>query len=150
MNNKLWNISIPIKLFDEDITSEKFFDFLCTNEVIQEQMQNNTLFIIYSKTNDYHMYNLTDVIGKVNCIYMEGNDLFANVDILLFIPIGENLKKIYDMLYTDNNPIFYLTPHGMKNGNKITNINAFTLWHQPSQGSLGNMNMLEYEGDNIK
>ena len=148
MNNKLWNISIPIKLFDEDITSEKFFDFLCTNEVIQELLQNNTLFITYSKTNDYSTYNLTDVIGKVNCIYMEGNNLFANVDILLSIPMCEDLKKIYDMLHTNNNPIFYLTPHGMKSGNKITNINAFTLWYIPSTGSLGNMNMLKQEGDN--
>ena len=150
MDNKLWNISIPIKLFDEDITSEKFFDFLCTNEVIQEQMHNNTLFIIYSKTNVYHMYNLTDVIGKVNCIYIEGNDLFANVDILLSIPLGETLKKIYDMLHLNSNPIFYLTPHGYKQDRTIVNINSFTLWHIPSTGSLGNMNMLKYEGDDIK
>ena len=72
------------------------------------------------------------------------------VDILLLTPNGAIIKELYDMTHTDNNPIFYLTPHGMKNGNKITNINAFTLWHQPSHGSLGNMNMLEYEGDDIK
>ena len=113
-------------------------------------MQNNTLFIIYSISNDYSMYNLTDVIGKVNCVYIEGNDLFANVDILLSIPIGEYLKKIYDMLHTDSNSIFYLTPHGYKQGRAIVNINSFTLWHIPSIGSLGNMNMLKYEGDNIK
>lgn len=148
MNTNLWNISIPIKLFDEDITYEKLFDFLCTNEVIQELLQNNTLFIIYSKSNDYPIYNLTDVIGKVNCIYMEGNNLFANVDILLSITMCEYLKKIYDMLHTDNNPIFYLTPHGYKQDREIVDINSFTLWHTPSTGSLGNMNMLKQEGDN--
>ena len=66
------------------------------------------------------------------------------MDILLSIPMGEDLKKIYDIMQADNNPIFYLAPHGIKN----SNINAFTLWHQPSHGSLGNMNMLKQEGDN--
>lgn len=150
MNNNLWNISLPVKLFDDDITADNLFDFMYYDEVVQEQMQNNTLFIIYSKTNDYPMYNLVDVIGKVNCVYKEGNNLFANVDILLSIPMGKDLKKIYDIMQADNDPIFYLTPHGIKNSNKITNINAFTLWHQPSHGSLGNMNMLKQEGDDIK
>ena len=150
MNNNLWNISLPIKLFDEDITTDNLFDFICNNEMVQECLKNNNLFVINSQNNNCSMWHMNDVVGKVNALYMEGNNLFVNVDIFLSTPNGAITKELYDMLHTDNNSIFYLTPHGMKNGNKITNITAFTLWHPPSQGSLGNMNMLEYEGDDIK
>jgi hypothetical protein len=149
MNNNLWNISLPVKLFD-DITTDNLFDFMCNDEMVQECLKNNNLFVINSQNNNYSMWHMNDVVGKVNALYMEGNNLFVNVDIFLSTPNGAITKELYDMLHTDSNPVFYLTPHGMKNGNKITNINAFTLWHQPSHGSLGNMNMLEYEGDDIK
>lgn len=149
MNNNLWNISLPVKLFD-DITTDNLFDFMCNDEVVQECLKNNNLFVINSQNNNYSMWHIDDIAGKVNTLYVEGDDLFANIDIFLSTPNGAIIKELYDMLHTNDNPIFYLTPHGMKNGNKIININAFTLWHQPSQGSLGNMNMLEYEGDDIK
>ena len=150
MNNNLWNISLPVKLFDNDITANDLIDFMYYDEVVQERLKNNNLFVINSQNNNYSMWHMDDVAGKVNALYMEGSDLFVNVDIFLSTPNGRITKDLYDMMHTDNNHIFYITPHGMKNGNKITNINAFTLWHQPSQGSLGNMNMLEYEGDDIK
>jgi hypothetical protein len=142
MDNNLWNISLPVKLFDNDITADNLFDFICSNEVVQELLKNRTLFVINSQNNNYAMWHITDVIGRVNALYIEGNYLFANVDIFLSTPNGSITKELYDMLHTENNSIFYLTPHGMKNGNKITNINAFTLWHQPSHGSLGDMNLM--------
>lgn len=142
MNNNLWNISLPVKLFDNDITADNLFDFICSNETVQELLKNRTLFIINSHNNNYAMWHITDVIGRVNALYIEGDDLFANVDIFLSTLNGKITKELYDMLHIKNNPIFYLTPHGMKNGNKITNINAFTLWHQPSHGSLSSMNLM--------
>ena len=142
MNNNLWNISLPVKLFDNDITANDLIDFMYYDEVVQEHLKNRTLFIINSQNNNYSMLNMADVIGIINVVYIEGNDLFASVDIFLSTPNGAIIKELYDMTHTDNNPIFYLTPHGMKNGNKITNINAFTLWHQPSYGSLGDMNLM--------
>jgi len=148
MNNNLWNISLPVKLFDNGITAYDLTDFMYYDEVVQECLKNRTLFLINSQNNNYSMWHITDVTGVVNVAYIEGDDLFANVDIFLSTLNGKIIKEFYDMFHTENNPIFYLTPHGIKNGNKITNINAFTLWHQPSHGSLGNMNMLEQEGDN--
>jgi hypothetical protein len=142
MDNNLWNISLPVKLFDNDITADNLFDFICSNEVVQELLKNRTLFVISSRNNNYSMWHITDVIGRVNALYIEGDDLFANVDIFLSTLNGKITKELYDMLHTETNSIFYLTPHGMKNGNKITNINAFTLWHQPSHGSLGDMNLM--------
>lgn len=144
MNNNLWNISLPVKLFDNNITANDLLDFMYYNEVVQECLKNRTLFILNSQNNNYSMWHMDDVIGVVNALYIEGNDLFAfaNVDIFLSTPNGRITKELYDMLHTENNSIFYLTPHGMKNGNKITNINAFTLWHQPSHGSLGDMNLM--------
>ena len=150
MNNNLWNISLPVKLFDNDITANDLIDFMYYDEVVQERLKNRTLFVISSQNNNYSMWHMGDVTGIVNVAYIEGNDLFANVDIFLSTPNGRITKELYDILHIENNPMFYLTPHGMKNNNKITNINAFTLWHQPSHGSLGNMNMLEQEGDDIK
>lgn len=142
MNNDLWNTSLPVKLFDNDITADDLIDFMYYNEVVQEHLKNRTLFIINSQNNNYSMWHMDDVIGIVNFAYIEGNDLFAYVDIFLSTPNGRITKELYDILHTENNPIFYLTPHGMKDGNKITNINAFTLWHQPSHGSLGDMNLM--------
>lgn len=143
MSNDLWNISLPIKLFDNDITVDNLFDFICNDVVVQERLKNRTLFVINSQNNNYSMWqHMDDVTGTVNFLYIKGNDLFANVDIFLSTPNGRITKELYDILHIDNNPIFYLTPHGMKNGNKITNINAFTLWHQPSHGSLGDMNLM--------
>ena len=142
MNNNLWNIILPVKLFDNDITADNLFDFIHHDEVVQECLKNRTLFVISSQNNNYSMWHITDVIGRVNALYIEGDDLFANVDIFLSTLNGKITKELYDMMHIKNNPIFYLTPHGMKNGNKITNINAFTLWHQPSHGSLGDMNLM--------
>lgn len=142
MNNNLWNISLPVRLFDNDITVDNLFDFICNNDVVQERLKNNTLFVINSQDNNYSMWQMDDVTGTVNALYIEGNDVFANVDIFLSTPNGRITKELYDILPTENSHTFYLTPHGMKNGDKITNINAFTLWHQPSHGSLGNMNLM--------
>lgn len=142
MNNNLWNISLPIKLFDNDITANDLIDFIFYDDVSQERLQNRTLFVINSQNNNYSMWHMDDVIGTVNTLYIEGNDLFADVDIFLSTPNGRITKELYDILHTENNPVFYITPHGMKNGDKITDINAFTLWHQPSHGSLGDMNLM--------
>ena len=46
MNNDLWNISLPVKLFDNDITNEALIDFIFYDEVSQERLRNNTLFIL--------------------------------------------------------------------------------------------------------
>ena len=142
MNNNLWNISLLVKLFDNDITANDLIDFMYRDEVVQEHLKNNTLFVINSQNNNYSMWHMDDVTGTVNALYMEGNDLFANIDIFLLTSNGKITKELYDILHIENNPIFYLTPHGMKNGNRITNINAFTLWHQPTYGSLGDMNLM--------
>lgn len=148
MSNGLWNINLPVKLFDKDLNDDNLFDFIAYDEVMQELLTQRKLFIVMSQDNQYVMHQMADIIGIINVVGMEGSELFANIDILLSTPNGRTVKELYTMLHTENNPIFYLTPHGVKDKGKIVSITSFTLWYKPSHGSLGNMNMLEQEGDN--
>ena len=145
MNNNLWNISLPVKLFDNDITANDLIDFIFYDDVSQERLKNRTLFVINSQNNNYSMWHMDYVIGIVNVAYIEGNDLFANVDIFLSTPNGKITKELYDMLYTENNPIFYLTPHGTKENGKITAIQNFTLWIPKNYVELKNMELVTEE-----
>ena len=146
MNCKyIWNVDLPIKLFDADINNEKFLEYINNDNHFNELLSAKAMFIFKRKDNQYpeDVIPPWQYVGVVNSISNSGNDLYANVDISTYRTEGQMIKEVYDLLHTDDNSIFYLTPHGTKENGRIVDISNFTLWHYPSHqnDTLGNMEM---------
>lgn len=147
MDNKyVWNVNLPIKLFDTDIDNEKFLEYVNNDNRFNELLLAEAMFIIERSDNQYTYLTLPmwQYTGIINNISSNGNDLCANVIISTYRTRGQMIKVVYDLLHTDDNSIFYLTPHGTKENGNIVNISNFTLWHYPTHqiDTLGNMEMI--------
>jgi hypothetical protein len=141
----IWNIDLPIKIFDADINNEKFLEYVNNDNRFNELMSAKAMSIINWKDNHYQKDALDwwYYVGVVNNISYKDNNLYANVDISTYHTNGQIIKEAYDLLYTNDNSVFYLTPHGTKENGNIVNISNFTLWYYPSHqnDTLGNMEM---------
>ena len=141
----IWNVDLPIKLFDTDIDNEKFLEYIKGDELFKTSLSTKTIFILEHKTNQYPDCQLIpqNYVGVVNNIHIEDGILYANVSMFTNLPYAYIIKKTYDLLHTDDNSVFYLTPHGTKENGRIIDISNFTLWHYPSHqnDTLGKMEM---------
>ena len=146
MNDKyIWNVDLPIKLFDADIDNEKFLEYVNNDNCFNELLSPNAMSIYEWKDNQYQKDILERwcYVGFVNNVSYKGKTLYADVYISTYHTKGQLIKEAYDSLHTDDNSVFYLTPHGTKENGNMVNISNFTLWHYPSNrnDTLGNMKM---------
>ena len=117
MNHKyIWNVKLPIKLFDTDIDKGTLLEYVNYDELFKELLSAKAMFIIERSTNQYSDWEVTlaNYVGGINNIYAKDGNLYADVSMFINSTKGQIIKEVYDLLHTEDNSIYYLTPHGVK------------------------------------